>query len=182
MKEYIGVRVYMKPLLPPGRAGARIPVDKVLQRSKQHLLRRLKANLLQTTFSPQAKAALARAVSIRLKPSSLQVVAKHPAYRPLVEGQHPVQMRWLLKARRPIPIVLDDGRLIFRNATPRSMVQSSLGAKPGWWHPGRTPQNYVEKAKEEMRKHIREYLLKDVMQNFRSSMAGGRMKQIGRRR
>jgi len=179
-KPYISARIYMKPLLPAGRAGARMDIAKVLERSKKQLLRRLKDNLLQTTFSPQAKAALQRAVEIRVKPSSLQIIAHHPAFRPLVEGQQPMQMRWLLRARAPIPIILDNGQLIFRMATRKSMIASSLGAKPGWWHPGRRPSDYIEKAKEEMRQHVRQYLLKEVMQTFRAKLTQGKMKLQGR--
>jgi hypothetical protein len=160
MIRYIHTRVYLKPLLPAGRP--MVEPDKVLRRSKRDLLRRLRQNLFQTTFSDAAKKALARALSVEIRPSSLRITANHPAFRPLVMGQRKAQMTWLTKARAPIPIILDSGKLIFRSATPRSMENGS------WWHPGRQPSNFVDKAKKQTRQFIKDKLKKELVSQLRN--------------
>jgi hypothetical protein len=148
--KFIAARVYLKPLLPRLRRG--ITTDDVLRRIRQDLLRRVKKTLLQTTFSDRAKKALHQAIKVEVKPSSLRITAKHPAFGPLVAGQRKGQMKWLAKAKRPIPIITEKGELIFRNATPRSMERGS------WIHPGREPSDFVEKAKKATREFMQEKL------------------------
>ncbi len=165
----IGARIYMKPLL-PGQ-GLQIDLDRIMVAGKRALLRRLKGKLLQqTAFTPRAKAALAAAVQVQIKKSSLQVTSDHPAFMPLITGQEKRQMTWLTKARGPIPIITDTGQLIFRNATPASMERGA------WWHPGRAPTNYVDKAKELTRKFMRDRVMKDLERNLRLRLtqAGGK--------
>lgn len=65
-------------------------------------------------------------------------------------------MTWLTKARAPIPIILDSGQLIFRNATLASM------SRGGWWHPGRHPTDYVNKAKKLTRDFMRTKIMKET--------------------
>lgn len=161
--KYVTTRVYMKPLL-PGAGSSHLDLRKVLERSKRDLLRRLKANLRQTAFSEEARRVLGKAVTVKIMPSSLHVIANHPAFRPLVEGQRKAQMTWLTKAKAPIPIVLDTGKLIFRTATPKSMSNGR------WWHPGRGPSNYIEKAKDETRQYIRDKLGKEVVRQLAKTL------------
>ena len=159
----IGARIYLKPLLPEDFSG--LDLEKIMQAAKKSLLRRLKGKLLQqTVFTPRAKAALAKSIQVKILPSSLQVVTDHPGFLPLVKGQKRQQMTWLTKARAPIPIILDNGELIFRNATPASMERGA------WWHPGRTPSHYVDKAKAMTRKFMRERMLKEVARNMNLCM------------
>jgi hypothetical protein len=175
-KPFISLRVYMKPLIPVGREASYINIQKVLERSKRDLLRRLQANLLQTTFSPRAKAALNRAVSVKIKPSSLQVTSSHPAFRPLIEGQRKMQMKWLTKAKVPIPIILDNGKLIFRNATPLSMANGR------WWHPGRRPSDYIEKARKQTKDYIRTKLMKELARHMTATLNAARLKVLPKAR
>lgn len=155
----IACRIYMKPLM-PGDLGS-LDMGKVMEAGKRSLLRRLRGKLLQqTAFTPKAKAMLARAIQVKIKQSSLQVVSDHPGFLPLLKGQKHAQMKWLTKARAPIPIVLDDGRLIFRSATKASMERGS------WWHPGRAPTDYVDKAKALTRDFMRNRMLQEVERNM----------------
>ncbi len=163
----IGARVYMKPLHPGERF--HLDVIKLMEQSKRALLRRLRGNLLQQqVFSPAAKRALNKAIQVKVKSSSLQITSEHPAFLPLLKGQKSEQMTWLTKARAPIPIILDSGKLIFRNATPASM------ARGAWWHPGRTPTDYLDKARHMTREYMRDKMMKEVQKNFelRMSRAG----------
>ena len=157
---FVTSRVYLKPLLPHGLD---IDPEVALKRSKRDLLRRVKAKLTQTTFSRRAKIALAKAIKIEIKPSSLIVTANHPAYRPLVEGQRKGQMRWLVKARAPIPIITEDGRMIFRSATAKTMADGK------WIHPGRPPTDFVTRAKKESREFLKEKFEQEIRKQVRSA-------------
>jgi len=147
-KPFIASRVYMKPLL-PGELPNTGDLNTILKRSKTDLLRRVKRELMQTGFSDRAKRAISQSIKIEIKPSSLQITATHPAFAPLVKGQKSEQMKWLTKARKPIPIVTETGELVFRSATAKSMADGR------WVHPGRPPSGFVDKAKEESRAFLK---------------------------
>lgn len=169
---FIASRVYLKPLLPEQRFKGNI--DVILRKVKRDLLRRIRSKLTQTTFSKRAKVALSKALSIELKPSSLVITAKHPAFAPLVLGQRKGQMKWLMKARKPIPIITEEGKLIFRNATARSMKNGpmtgpNVGRKKGWVHPGRPPSDFLDQAKSESRTFLKKKFQKELRAQIRSA-------------
>lgn len=170
-------RVYMKPLLPK-RPFRGLSFDAIVRRTKGELLKRMKEKLQQTTFTDRAKKALAKALKVEIKPSSLVLTANHPAFFPLVKGQKTGQMKWLTKARRPIPIVLDSGELIFRNATVKSMGEISpygrIKGLPKWTHPGREPSDFIENAKKLARDTIKKRLMDEVRAKLRSNIKRGR--------
>ncbi len=155
-------RINLRPLVPP-RALENLNVAKVLRSLQRETLKQIRHKILQETFSDRAKKALYYGVSVQIGPSSIKVIAKHPAFRPLVEGQKPRQMRWLLKARRPIPIITETGELIFRSATPRSMDNGS------WYHPGRQPTTIIERARKEAREVLKVRLAKSLRQQIRAA-------------
>jgi hypothetical protein len=157
-------RINLRPLLGVGDL-QRVNPAKILRSLQQSVLKRIRDKILQETFSFRAKKALYRGVSVKVGPNSITVIAKHPAFRPLLEGQRAGQMRWLLKSKKPIPIVTDDGTLIFRNATPRSMANGS------WYHPGRKPTTVLERAKKEAREVIREKIGADLRKQIRAAFA-----------
>lgn len=163
---FIATRVYLKPLLP--RNYEPVDTEATLKRSKQDLLRRIKRKLMATTFSDRAKKSFAKALKIEVKESSLVIIGRHPGFGPLLRGQKYGQMKWLVKAKRPIPIVKDDGELIFRNATSRSMANGH------WIHPGRQPQDFVERAKAESREFLKTKFKKEVKQRLRSAWVRAR--------
>jgi hypothetical protein len=158
-------RVNLKPLIPPDQAD-RVKPERVLRTLKQQILKHLKDNIFQETFSGRAKKALSEGIGARLGPRSVTVEAKHPAFRPLIEGQKKGQMRWLTKARAPIPIVTDDGELIFRSATPKSMADGK------WVHPGRQKTRVIERARDEARKVTREKVKEMILENLKSGLRG----------
>lgn len=157
---FIASRVYLKPLLPEKFKG---DMEVVLQKAKKDLLRRIRSELTQTTFSPRAKKALSRALKIEIKPSSLIVTARHPAFETLIKGQKPGQMKWLKKAKRPIPIITEEGKMIFRSATAKSMRNGK------WVHPGRSPSNFVARAKETSRAFLKTKFEKELRKQVRAA-------------
>ena len=74
-------------------------------------------------------------------------------------------MTWLVKARAPIPIITDEGKLIFRSATPKSMADGK------WVHPGREPKTFIERAKKEARKFVQENISKEILRQLRVALA-----------
>jgi hypothetical protein len=154
---------YGKPLL-RGAVSDLVDPHRIMARFQRTLLNRLKKFILQATFSDAAKRRLSKAIKVKLKGNSIQVTTRDPAWRPLVEGQKPGQMRWLIRARAPIPIVTDTGKVIFRSATAKSMKNGR------WYHPGRPRQNIIEKAKEEARKILRERVKSEFAKQLRDSL------------
>lgn len=156
-------RVNLKPLLPEGTLEDFNP-ERFLKKLERRILKSLKTKIRQEAFSPAAKQRLLQGMTTKLGPRSVTVIATDPAFRPLLEGQKAGQMRWLMKARAPIPIVLDSGELIFRSATPRSMANGK------WYHPGRQPTTVIERAKAEARAVVKKEIKKLLQQQLREAM------------
>lgn len=130
---------------------------KILARMKSSMERALRQRIQDFGYSAEARTRLSRGFSIRIGDSSITIIAKDPAFRPLIQGQKAEQMKWLLKSPTPIPITLDSGEVIFRNATPRSMSDGS------WYHPGRENTNILEAAKKEVRDQLAEFFQKELV-------------------
>lgn len=173
--KFISARVMIRPLFPDGFSG--LDMEGALRKARRELMSRIKSKLTQTTFSSRAKISLAKAIQIEVKPASLVVTTKHPAFAPLVLGQRRRQMTWLKKARRPIPIITETGKLIFRSAHARSltwrhgpMTGPNVGRKRGWLHPGREPSDFIERAKQETREFLRAKFADEVSKHLRKSL------------
>jgi hypothetical protein len=153
-------RVNLKPLVPIDAVDD-LDTKKVLQALGREIAKRFKKGIEAEQFSVAAKKRLKEAIGIQVGDKSVTIIAKHKAFRPLLEGQKPGQMRWLTKAQRPIPIITDEGELIFRSATPRSMENGS------WYHPGRSGTTYLERVRKEARVAIRERVRKELQRAVR---------------
>jgi hypothetical protein len=151
-QDYKLTSLYGKPLL----RGLGLSPENALNRVKYSVLRRLRDKLVQSTFSERAKKALAKSLRVEVGPSSLTLYSKHPAFTHLMRGQRKGQMRWLTRARAPIPIITEEGKLIFRSATIKSMKDGK------WVHPGRPPYDFIERAKKEARTQIRKAIVSEV--------------------
>lgn len=149
---------YLRPLLRDA-VGLVDPLI-ALKKLKSDLLRRMRKMLTQETFSKAAKKALSQALVITIGPSSLIIVAKHPAWKPLVEGQRKGPMAWLQKARRPIPIITESGKLIFRTCSARSLANGR------WIHPGHQKRDFYERARKEAKDFLKKKLAGQVRQQL----------------
>jgi len=155
--------IKLKPLIPKGAID--IDPKKVLKSAQREILKEIRTAIQGEPFSPRAKRALKKGVGTKLGPNSIKIIAKHPAFFPLIQGQKREQMTWLTKAVRPIPIELDNGELIFRNATPRSM------ARGRWYHPGRRGTTVIDKARKAARKVLKGRLNKELQRQLRAAMS-----------
>lgn len=160
-------RVNLLPLLPPGTL-ERVNPQRILAKIQREVFKQVQAQILQSTLSTRAKVALSKGFEVQRKVSSVVVIAKHPGFRPLLEGRKRRQMDWLVKATRPIPIITDTGELIFRNATPRSMEDGS------WYHPKRKATTVLQKASKAAREIIRERLKSEFKREVKAGMARAR--------
>ena len=152
---------YYKPLVSGLPVGS-VDIDRVFRLLEKDVLKRMKAKMMQTTFSERARKRLSQSLRVEIKKSSLVITALHPAFFPLIKGQRSQQMTWLTKAKRPIPIVTESGELIFRTATAKSMANGR------WVHPGRKPQDFIEKAKAESRAYVKKRIRQELKKQIAS--------------
>lgn len=159
-------QIKLTPLL-PASALHQFDPDRVLRRLRSEVLRRVRASITQTTFSSRAKFALAKALKITLGPRSITVSSTHPAFRLFIEGRRKRQMKWLVKARAPIPIITETGEMIFRSATPKSMQDGK------WVHPGSKSSDFFDKARDTARKAIKSRLKKELQAQLKAGLNNG---------
>lgn len=124
----------------------------------------IRKHIQATAYSQKAKSFLSRVLKVRSSGNRVSILATHPAFRPLILGQPKHQMRWLVKAKSPIPIVTDSGELIFRWATPRSMADGK------WIHPGRPATGVIRKAREDAVRSLRK-TIRRTMRDYLEGLA-----------
>ena len=106
-------------------------LDRAFQMLSKEVLNRVRKQISQTAFSDAAKKRLSKALKVKFGPSSLQIVVKDPLWRYLLDGRKAREMTWLRKARRPIPIVTETGKVIFRSGQPGEVKSGPrAGSKP----------------------------------------------------
>jgi hypothetical protein len=155
-------KVLLKPLLPPKSV---VDADHALRILQRDVLKKIRGAIkTQDTFSDRAKKALAKSLRAEIKGSSIKITTNHPAFAPLVHGMPTQQMTWLTKAKAPIPIITEQGKLIFRSATPKSMADGR------WIHPGHKPTNLLEKARKAAREYVRDKITGELAKQIRQAL------------
>lgn len=156
-------RINLKPLLPEKVLDLLSP-EAALMSLKRQIAKSIRLKIRQSALSPGAKMRVSKGFKVVVGENSITVTATDPAFRPLIQGQKPRQMTWLTKAPRPIPIVLDNGEVIFRSATARSMKNGS------WYHPGREPTDIIDTAKEEAKDMLRKSVKRLLREQLRAAL------------
>jgi len=72
------------------------------------------------------------------------------------------KMKYLMQAKRPIPIKLKSGEVIFRWASAKSMKK-----KNSWTHPGIKPKKFVEAGIKKLKDEFRERILSESSKYIR---------------
>lgn len=98
--------------------------------------------------------------------STLVIESDHPAAKYLDKGVRKHQMTYLTKANRPIPIVMDNGDVIFRNATPKSMQEGK------WVHPGIRGKNFLDKGLTRAKEVIKDRIKEDIKARIKNRLKG----------
>lgn len=93
--------------------------------------------------------ALLESFEYEVQESQIIIRSDHPAAKYIDKGVEAYQMTHLTKASKPIPIITDQGALIFRWATEQSMDDGK------WHHPGIKGKNFVERGVEQARKKVK---------------------------
>lgn len=149
---------------PTYRLAAQLPHLKGLQvswgKAQGEILRRVRTAMQQATFSDVARVAFAKALTVKAHRGRLDLTVNHPAWKYQVQGQKRGPMTWLVKAKAPIPIVAAGGKVIFRQATARSLADGS------WVHPGRKPVDFEGLARKEIERYARDQFAVYVAQQI----------------
>lgn len=137
--------------------------DRALKKAAPIAMQELKREIDRHSFK-RPPTRLKESFSYEIRESRLIIESDHPAATYLEEGVEPHQMDYLQDADGPIPIMTDDGEVIFREATEESMEDGS------WFHPGLQGKHFLEraldKAKErvldEMKREYADFLRQEV--------------------
>lgn len=135
--------------------------QRALELVRKRILRKIRSRLMRSRLSDRAKRSFAQSLSVRVTKNRLSVLSSHPGFRHQLRGQRKGVMSWLLKAKKPIPIELESGEVIFRTVTAKSMTDGR------WVHPGRDRHGFVEAAKREVTAEIKEMLVSTMRKAFR---------------
>jgi len=146
----------------------RLKPERVLKYIQREVLRAIRSRIQVAAFSAEAKKALSQGMRTKIGPRSLTIEATHPAFFPLIRGQARGQMTWLRGARAPIPIVRDDGKVIFRTATAKSMKDGK------WIHPGHKSTTIIEEARKEAREIVKKRMKKEIQRQIRAAIGKSR--------
>jgi len=134
------------------------------------VLREVKAEIRRTSFQG-LPVKLLDSFSYQVQNGQLVISSSHPAAVYLNRGVKAYQMTHLTKARRPIPIITDQGKVVFRTATKASM------AKGGWRHPGFRGKNFMERGAKRAMDKVKQQAMAQtrdqIVQRF-GALFGGR--------
>lgn len=124
--------------------------------SRKEVYRHIRKALRDTAFSPRAQVALSRMLRIKITTDTLRLEATDPRFFYLTSERKRQRMTWLLKAKGPIPIVTDTGKVIFRRATAKSLANGK------WVYPGQKATDYLTTAMNSATKTIKDKVREDL--------------------
>lgn len=158
--------MYGKPLTRGTPLEDEVDRRSLLEETGDLAIEEIKKEIRRLTFKGSAKNLL-DSFSYRVEgKSTLIIESNHPAVKYLDKGVRSYQMKHLTKADKPIPIVMDDGSVIFRTATPKSMQEGK------WVHPGIRGKNFLDKGLEKAREKIKEKVKEDIKNRLLKRMQG----------
>ncbi len=131
-----------------------LKVQSALRQTRPAMLRLARRTVQRSALTTRAKRALKATFFVTSSKSTITLNSSHPIFRLLVEGQKQGQMTWLLKSKRPTPLRLPDGTVIFRTASRASMLRGS------WMHPGRPSVDIIHGLREDLLAEVRKALSK----------------------
>lgn len=132
-----------------------------LEKAADTALREVKAEIRRTAFK-SVPSDLLSSFESEVRGGQIIIRSSHPAASYLNNGVKAYQMTHLTKARRPIPIVTDNGQVVFRTATQASMRSGA------WKHPGFEGKNFIERGAQRALKIISAQALEMTRQRVAS--------------
>ena len=143
---------------------------KFLEEAGKLAVQEIQAEIRRASFK-RLPLDLLRSFDYTVQGDQLVIRSDHPAAGYLNRGVRAYQMTHLTKARRPIPIVKDNGEVVFRSATKASMRDGK------WRHPGFRGLNFIERgakrALDTIRQQALEQTKREVAARFRTMMPKG---------
>jgi hypothetical protein len=97
---------------------------------------------------------LLKSWSYKVGPNTVKISSDHPAAKFLDEG---VKRHQMSPPRRRVPIITDDGRLIFRDMTAKSLADGR------WIHPGYHGKHFLRRGAKKARERIKQILADNVI-------------------
>lgn len=158
--------IYGKPLTRAAPLDLDLNKEQVLEKAGEEAIKAIQKEIMRYTFKSKPNNLL-KSFTYVVGPSSVSIESTHPAAKYLDKGVRPYQMKHLVKATRPIPIIKDNGELIFRNATPKGMAQGK------WQHPGIKARNFMDRGIEAAKETIKEQIREDIKNKVKSRFRGG---------
>lgn len=158
--------VYGKPLV----KGTPLEDDEdrsdLLEETGKEAIEEVKKEIRRTSFKGQPKDLL-DSFSYRVEgKSTLVLESDHPAAKYLDKGVKAHQMTYLAKSDKPIPILTDEGEVIFRSATPKSMQEGK------WQHPGIKGKNFLDRGVDKAREKVKERIAESIKDRIKSRFQG----------
>ena len=146
--------LYGKPLVKdlPDKAQVEKVKHAALHRAGKEAIKAIQREIRRSSWN-RSPVNLLNSFSYKVTGSTLEILSDHPAAQYLNKGVKPHQMIYLERADRPIPIIKENGELIFRNATRASMQRGS------WQHPGIKGKHFLDRGVRKAREKIKEEIL-----------------------
>jgi len=157
--------IYGKPLTKAAPLDLNQNKGQVLEKAGEEAIKAIQKEIMRFTFKSKPDDLL-KSFSYKVGSSSVSIESTHPAAKYLDKGVRPYQMKHLVKATRPIPIIKDNGELIFRNATQSGMNRGK------WKHPGIKARNFMDRGVEAAKKTIKEQIQEDIKNKVKSRFRG----------
>lgn len=159
--------VYGKPLVRdlPDEAQVERIKREALERAGKYAVEEVKKEIRRSSWNSPPKDLL-DSFSYEVKGSTMVIRSDHPATEYVNRGVHPHQMIYLEKAKRPIPIIKDNGEVIFRTASSKSMKDGS------WQHPGFKGKHFLDRGVERARERAKQEMVDTYMDIIRNAFNG----------
>lgn len=123
----------------------------------------VKKAIFDTNMSPRGRKLLQRKLRVTTGKQYVRISFTDPVVRYLLLGRKKGPMKWLRKAKRPIPIETKQG-VIFRWPTARSFANGR------WVHPGKPSYDLSAQLQKHVKPILKDELQKVLAEKFRKAI------------
>lgn len=157
--------VYGKPLVKgiPSDADVDAAKEEALERAGKYAVEEIQREIKRSSWNNKPTRLL-DSFDYEVSGSTMVIKSDHPAAKYLNKDVQPHQMIYLERAKRPIPIITDDGEVIYRTASSQSMADGS------WQHPGIKGKHFLDRGVEKARERVKEELVKEYQDLVRKAL------------
>lgn len=160
--------VYGKPLL----RGKNVPLEDpealikhILEEAGKKAVEAVKKEIRRSSWNRQPKDLL-DSFSYEVRGNTMVLSSTHPAAQYLNKGVKPHQMIYLEQAKRPIPVITEGGKVVFRTPSGQTMRDGS------WQHPGIKGKHFLDRGVEKAREAVKEEIVDTCMEALVRALRG----------